>query len=151
MLSPFWTTLITNWLDYYWPALLLTKVFSRGAERNKTGPERAAEIDQGGFPLSRNCYAVRTHVVYARKFNRGNVLNVHIWEVARKRRYWARFNSKYTFMCDLPYIGSILFTHVKFTCVNVQRFLKIPAYPWWLVPTKQLQKTIYNKRKQIKK
>ena len=25
-----------------------------------------------------------------------------------------------------------------------------PAYPWWLVPTKQLQKTICNKRKQKK-
>ena len=36
------------------------------------------------------------------------------------------------------------------TSISIQRFIKL-AYPWWLVPTKQLQKTICNKRKQIKK
>ena len=33
------------------------------------------------------------------------------------------------------------------TSIRIQRFKKL-AYPWWLVPTKQLQKTICNKRTQ---
>ena len=63
----------------------------------------------GGFPLLRKFY-MRTRVnFYARNYDRGNILGVNV-KVKRGRTF--------TFARDLPYIASILFTRVQFTCLR---------------------------------
>ena len=57
---------------------------------------------KGGFPLSSNFY-VRTQINFTR-------VNVKVEP-----------RSTFTFTHDLPYIASILFTQVKFTCVRTEK------------------------------
>ena len=50
--------------------------------------------------------------LYVRKYNRGNV-----WKVARKRK--SRISLNFTFNLNNLHLASILFTWLKFTCVNM--------------------------------
>ena len=69
------------------------------------------DSDKGGFPLSHNFY-VRTHL----NFTRVNKIEA----MYKRSRVNVKFEPRSTFMItrDRPYIASILFTRVKFTCVR---------------------------------
>ena len=59
------------------------------------------------------CRIVFTYVrkIYVRILNRGNV-----WKVARKPKSWTSLNT--SFKLSTFYLASILFSRLKFTCVN---------------------------------
>ena len=59
------------------------------------------------------CVCAYVRKIYVRKENRGNV-----WKVTRKRESWTSLN--FLFKLSNFYLASILFTWLKFTCVNVR-------------------------------
>ena len=70
-----------------------------------------AILPMGGFPLSRN-FPLRTHV----NFTLVNKIGA-MYERPRVNVTVDR-GLTFTFTRDLPYIASILFTRVKFTCAR---------------------------------
>ena len=73
---------------------------------------RCCFIPKGWFPVSRN-FCAYVHKIYVRKWNRGNA-----WKIAHKRKSWTLLN--FSFKFSTFYLASILFTWLKFTCVNVR-------------------------------
>ena len=77
-------------------------------------PQSFLKGPKGGFPLSRNFY-VRTHV----NFTRVNKIQT-MYERSRVSVNVEQ-GSTFTFTRDLPYIFSISFTRVYFTCVRREK------------------------------
>ena len=76
-------------------------------------------LSKAWFPLSRNFYVRKINVC---KWNRGNVL-----KVARKRK--SRKSLNFTFNLKFLDLASILFTWLKFTCVNVRSQKRVSGNP----------------------
>ena len=90
---------------------------------------------KGGFPLSRNSY-VRAHV---------NFTPVNKTETMYERSRVSvnvEQGSTFTFTSDLPYIVSISFTRVYFTCVSKEKLRASGNHPlvkMYLQPQHRLQ------------